>query len=403
MDSKQNNYSAFISYNSHDDKWAKWLQKRLENYNMPSVVANEKGETIKSYSKSEKKLKIFRYVTDLVAQNLNDGLKEELDKSQHLIVICSPNSAKSKWVGKEISYFVETGRKKKIIPFIVDGTPYSNDDNDCFNPELKKAFPEGELLGVDVHDIGDDYRIFGKRKAVAKVVSLIMEMPEAYSFIWNRYRNRLLMLSVFRVLLALLVVAAVAITWLLNSSFNTTVSLNDTSVVNENLPAMKNTVVTLYLDDETKTDTLKTSGDVAVFKNIPHKYLGEDVRVTFTCAVANETEQTDYMPLDTVLSLGKNVVLNVKRNEEKYGTIHFTLWRVSTEEPVANAEVTVGGIPAVSNSEGRVALTIPVEKQKVITDEVNGRVLYRIESESLNLIDGEIEVPHTEDAIIIVE
>ena len=44
-------FTAFISYNSRDDKWAKWLQKRLENYSLPTVIANDEGQVLKSYDK----------------------------------------------------------------------------------------------------------------------------------------------------------------------------------------------------------------------------------------------------------------------------------------------------------------------------------------------------------------
>ena len=121
-------YKAFISYNSRDEKWAKWLQKSLERYTLPSIIANERGEVLRSYDKSLRHFKIFRDATDLVGTNLHEALPRELDNSEYLVVICSPNSAQSKWVGDEIQKFIDSNRSDKIIPFIVDGKPYSDDD-----------------------------------------------------------------------------------------------------------------------------------------------------------------------------------------------------------------------------------------------------------------------------------
>ena len=43
MDTQQYTYYAFISYQRKDEKWAKWLQRKLENYKLP--VANASHET----------------------------------------------------------------------------------------------------------------------------------------------------------------------------------------------------------------------------------------------------------------------------------------------------------------------------------------------------------------------
>lgn len=378
-------FTAFISYNSRDDKWAKWLQKRLENYSLPTVIANDEGKVLKSYDKKPEKFKIFRYISDLVAKTLTEGLSEELERSQHLIVICSPNSAKSKWCGKEMQYFIDHGMKDKIIPFIVAGTPYSNDENECFNPVLKAAFGEGELLGVNVHDEGDDLKIFRKRKAVAKVVSLLIGLPDAYGFIWNRYQHRLYNLWIFRILAALAVVAAIALTWWMNRDFNCNVQAKELTVENTNLPPMKDAVITLQLDNETKTDTLRSIGEKLTLPNIPHRYLGKKVHLKF--------EAANYLPLDTVVELSKEQTIGVKRDEKVFGTINFTLWNESREVAVPNAEITVGDQKTRSDGKGMVRLTIPLEKQRMVYDL----------SSPLKLLDTQIAVPHTESTIIGVE
>jgi hypothetical protein len=113
---------------------------------MRVVIRNEKDEVIKREEKP-KKLRVFRYQADLNTVSLNEGLAKELDDARWLIVICSPNSAKSTWVGKEIQHFLDTGRRDHILPFIVSGTSYSDDENECLNPVLKAAFPRWRHLG----------------------------------------------------------------------------------------------------------------------------------------------------------------------------------------------------------------------------------------------------------------
>ena len=40
-------YYAFISYNHKDEREAKWLQRQLEHYRLPSVARKEIGEDVK--------------------------------------------------------------------------------------------------------------------------------------------------------------------------------------------------------------------------------------------------------------------------------------------------------------------------------------------------------------------
>jgi hypothetical protein len=53
-------YTAFISYNSKDDRWAKWLQRKLEVYSMPVVIRNEKDEVVTLYRNGEVDINIHR-------------------------------------------------------------------------------------------------------------------------------------------------------------------------------------------------------------------------------------------------------------------------------------------------------------------------------------------------------
>lgn len=163
MERKEFNYYAFISYSRADEKWAKWIQRRLETYRFPTALRKENRNL------PGKIFPICRDKTDLPGGVLWEQLKSQLDESEYLIVICSPSSAKSEWVSREISYFQELGRNRNIIPFIVDGEPHAADDTvECYNPALLNH-PDEELLGVSVRELG-------RNKAVLRVIASLMQL-----------------------------------------------------------------------------------------------------------------------------------------------------------------------------------------------------------------------------------
>ena len=111
--SDKKHYKAFISYSTADEKWAKWLQQKLENYKLPSIIRKENA-AIPKYIRP-----IFRDKTDLGGGVLSSQLESELLRSKYLIVICSPQAALSDWVNKEVQTFIDEGRIEQIIPFII--------------------------------------------------------------------------------------------------------------------------------------------------------------------------------------------------------------------------------------------------------------------------------------------
>ncbi len=139
-------FYAFISCNHRDIKWAKWIQKKLESYNLPSIVPKEIRRN------APKKLQpVFLYTEDLQTGILSEELKKNLKNSKYLIVVCSPNSArvpeagKIHYVDEEVKYFGEVlGRKERIIPVIIDGVP-DDPARECFSPAIKKF----GLVGID--------------------------------------------------------------------------------------------------------------------------------------------------------------------------------------------------------------------------------------------------------------
>lgn len=377
-------YTAFISYNSKDNYKARWLQKRLETYNLPSVIANDKGEVLRSYNKEPKKFRIFRYVTDLVAQNLDDGLRQELDQSKFLIVICSPNSANATWVRKEVKHFIDTGRKKQIIPFVIKGLPYSGGEEECFMPELKEAFPGGSALGVSLNDYGDDLWIFRERKAVAKMVSLLIDLPNAYDFIWNRYRSQYIRNIINKSVLIIGVLLAIYFTYTLDKVFTCSIKVIECSMPNHNLPIAKDALITLELGDDIKNIAVKPNETITI-NNIPQKFYGKRTRVHF--------EGFGYHSLDTIVDVKHCVYLNIYRDEEIYGNIQFVLKDISTENPLPYEEIIINKTKTKSDKNGMINISIPFSEQNRY---------YKLSSDKLLFVEDSIEPPFTESSIVEV-
>ncbi len=130
----QRRYVAFISYSNIDEAEARWLQKALERTVIPKPL---RGQPSPIGPVPKRLTPVFRDLTDLPAgANLDAALKDRLDAAHWLIVVCSPNAAASHWVNEEVKYFIETGRRDRILTVIIDGVP-NDPEAECFPPALR--------------------------------------------------------------------------------------------------------------------------------------------------------------------------------------------------------------------------------------------------------------------------
>lgn len=167
-------YFAFISYNENDEKWAGWLQWKLEHYRIPTKVRSERNDVPKLIRP------VFWYKNDLAGAHLSGSIKKELAQSKYLIVICSRNSAKSQWVSDEVSYFKdELGRADRIIPFVVDGEiNATEEEQNCLPLPIRNLSREKELRSIDVRE-------YGKGKALVNIVSTLFDIK--FNVLWDRF------------------------------------------------------------------------------------------------------------------------------------------------------------------------------------------------------------------------
>ena len=112
-------YDAFISYSRRDTRFAAKLERDLERYRPP-----------KDTDLRKRRLRVFRDVQDISGNQLGSALKKAIRDSQYLIVICSPQSYASEWVGMEIETFLEHHEIDKLIPLLVGGRPNREIDVD---------------------------------------------------------------------------------------------------------------------------------------------------------------------------------------------------------------------------------------------------------------------------------
>ncbi|MDR0355928.1 MAG: toll/interleukin-1 receptor domain-containing protein [Deltaproteobacteria bacterium] len=146
---------AFISHEpgGADEKWAHWLERRLDNYRvqMEAVSEQRREEPVRKNKTGQ---------ADPIPERLS-SLRENQGQSvtelaRYLIVICSPRAALSSRVNEDARSFVEAGREDFIIPFIIEGEP---DDMEgpkrCYPPSL---FPD--LMGISLADGTDEEAFF---------------------------------------------------------------------------------------------------------------------------------------------------------------------------------------------------------------------------------------------------
>ena len=367
-------YFAFISYSSHDYKWGKRIQNKLEHYRMPTTLCSKHGW------KRQPMRPVFFAPTDIQPGGLSEELQERLKASRNLIVVCSPHSAQSEWVGKEIAYFHKLGRTQQIQFFIVDGIPHSgNQKTECFNPIIK-TLELPEILGANIHE--RIYRLpwLNQERAYVQLITKLLGVE--FDNIWQRHRRLLIRQVVTWIIGVIAILISLIIVWHSNQPVDIQLSLQEKSTKNHNLPPLHDAVVTLTLDKETKIDTVSSLSDKGSFLYIPHRYIGKDVRITISCP--------DYLPVDTTITLMENIEVNIYRNPAVYGNIQFKLWNTSKELYVSNTTIRIDDIVTVSDAEGVVKTTVPLAKQKKE---------YRLSS-TVPLEDSVLYMPYGKDCVI---
>ena len=137
-------YKAFISYRhiEPDMQAAEKLQKLLESYKPP-----------KNIGKKKENWRIFRDVSELQSSSdLSEDIKNAIETSEYLIVICSPKYTESKWCLQELSRFRElhNNSNDNIITLLVSGEPKDSFPEELTYREMTTVNENGEEVKVKV-------------------------------------------------------------------------------------------------------------------------------------------------------------------------------------------------------------------------------------------------------------
>jgi tetratricopeptide (TPR) repeat protein len=159
-------YRAFLSYSHRDKAWGEWLHRALEDQRVDGDLVGRRtpaGPVPKTLRP------IFRDREDFSAgHSLAEQTVAALEASQFLVVVCSPNAAKSEYVNEEIRRFKAMGRAERVIPIIVDGEP-GHPERECFPPALRrKVAPDGTITDEREEPVAADAREQGDGRELAK-------------------------------------------------------------------------------------------------------------------------------------------------------------------------------------------------------------------------------------------
>lgn len=331
----KHNY-AFISYNHHDIKMAKWLHKKLESYKLPTEIHNE-------FENSKYLRPVFRDQEDLNTGVLSDELRKHLERSKYLVVICSPNSAKSEWVSNEVRAFIEWGRLENIIPFIIDETPNSHEDTECFPFSIREYVrenPDKELLGISIKEVG-------REKAFVKVVSRMLSV--SFDELWKRHeRERRRQIIAWSTGLPI----ATLLLYYIAFPINMAIELQDEK---HKLPIPENAVLTV----EGAEYPLAKMDTTLILNNMPGYYRFQTIQVSFYASYYEKAESSERIGF----GIKHYTKLKLKRDST------FAVFQgIVTDEkgnPVQGADVTIENYHTSTNLNGLFSLHFDTEEETI--------------------------------------
>lgn len=392
-------FFAFISYRGADVGIAKKLQKKFINFKLPPTYINP-------FDKSNRRMQpVCRDRDNFVGGDVVAQIKHSIDRSMYVVMVCTPNMTRSddqtNYVNDEVQHLIDTNRLGCLIPLVFDGKAYSPDDYKKAGRSVEEPFPDESLPYVlrrwmasqDSHNF--TLNIFyveeqGERdeeKMFLRCVATILD--KGFNELWDIFekeqRKHKKKMIIYTFCVALLFVFVVFVAIALTQPKDVIVKLNEYTDQNKNLPNLKDAVVSIKLDDYANSDTVAKIEDMAILNQVPYRYLGKNVHLTFNCKY--------WMPLDTIVQLKREMTIDISRDPRPYGDIKFRLWNEKKRAPYPNTFISVNGHEVTSDSNGYVNYLMPLKEQDTCY----------VLNTYLPIDEDKLYMPTTESTVIIVK
>ena len=174
-DLPERQYMCFLSYRHADNKrvgrqWATWLHHAIETYEVPADLVGKKTESGERIP--QRIYPVFRDEDELPADAaLSTPLIKALKNCRHLLVLCSPGAAGSRFVAHEIRYFKAIRKRPHVLAAIISGEPNVTTDiakqrsgfhleDECFPKPLRyEVEVDGKVSARPAEPIAADFRL----------------------------------------------------------------------------------------------------------------------------------------------------------------------------------------------------------------------------------------------------
>ncbi|MBQ7174328.1 MAG: TIR domain-containing protein [Lachnospiraceae bacterium] len=156
-----NKYLAFISYRHQPESMdaSVRIRRGLEGHHLPSDCPLPKHR------------KVFRDTDELpTSSDLGMDIENALRGSDYLIALCTEEYIRSKWCLREVEMYLQLGRRDRILPVLLSGTPETS-----MPKELQELPLAADLRGL-VPDGSSGAGTYDRKKIRAAIPQLLSRM-----------------------------------------------------------------------------------------------------------------------------------------------------------------------------------------------------------------------------------